>query len=60
MIVSSSFEEIVMKNLNKRAEQNTAFIENVETEDLQLHISQMQEEKSGISQVSNQDFSIHL
>ena len=46
MIVSSfSFEEIVMKILNRRTEQNKAFMENVETEDLQLDISQMQEEK---------------
>lgn len=44
----------MLKILDQRAEESKAFMENVETEDLQLDRSQMQEGKNSISQVSNQ------
>lgn len=46
--------------LDQKAEESEVFMENVETEHLQIDRSQMQKRKNSISQVSNQDYCIHF
>lgn len=60
-VLTFPFEDNMLKILDQRAEESRALMENVETEDLQLDRSQMQEEnKNSISYVSNQDYSIRF